>query len=123
MDPRWDEMAVVGQIARMHGRHGEVILNVETDFPEQRFRRGAELFINRGGHVSPLAMTSVRFHRGRPIVGFAGVESMDQAEALAGYELRVPPERLVELAPGAFYRHDLVGCQVETSQGETVGRV
>ena len=42
---KWDEMALVGRIARAHGIRGQVIVNPETDFPEERFQPGAELFI------------------------------------------------------------------------------
>jgi 16S rRNA processing protein RimM len=48
---------------------------------------------------------------------------MNDAEALAGLELRVPPGELEPLPPGMYYRHDLVGCRVETTGGETVGEV
>ena len=40
-------MAVVGRIARAHGIRGQVVVNLETDFPEERFQPGAELFIER----------------------------------------------------------------------------
>jgi 16S rRNA processing protein RimM len=42
---KWDEMAAVGRIARAHGIRGQVIVSLDTDFPEERFRPGAELFI------------------------------------------------------------------------------
>jgi 16S rRNA processing protein RimM len=116
-------MAAVGRIARAHGNRGQVILNIETDFPEERFRPGAELFIERNGSVEPLTLTSVRFQHDRPVVSIAGVETMNAAEALAGHELRVPADRLRELPAGTFYRHDLVGCRVETETGEMVGVV
>jgi 16S rRNA processing protein RimM len=116
-------MAVVGQIARAHGNRGQVILNADTDFPDERFRPGAELFVERGGVVQRLTVTSVRFQRGRPIVGLEGVGTMSDAEALAGCELRVPTDRLAVLPDGTFYRHDLVGCTVETGSGERVGVV
>ena len=48
---------------------------------------------------------------------------MNDAEALAGRELRVPVERLAALPPDTFYRHDLIGCRVETRDGRTVGAV
>ena len=48
---------------------------------------------------------------------------MNDAEALAGLELRVPVERLAALPAGTFYRHDLIGCEVETRDGATVGTV
>lgn len=123
MSPRWEEMAVVGRIARAHGIRGQVIVNPETDFPEERFRPGAELFIERGGRVETLTVTSARFHRDRPVIGVAGVETMNDAERLAGQELRVPIDRLAALPPGTFYRHDLIGCRVETRDGTLVGPV
>ena len=115
-------MAVIGRIARPHGIRGQMILDVETDFPEERFQTGNDVFIERGG-VEPLTLTSVRFHRGRPIVGLVGIESIDQAQTLSGLELRVPAERLVQLPAGTFYRHDLIGCRVDTRDGRTVGLV
>ena len=120
---KWDEMAVVGRIARAHGIRGQVIVNPETDFPDERFQPGAELFITRDGRVDTLTVTTARFHRERPVIGIAGVETMNDAEALAGQELRVPVDRLAALPPGTFYRHDLIGCQVETRDGRAVGLV
>lgn len=119
----WSEMAVVGRIARPHGLRGHVFVNIETDFPEERFRAGAEMFVERGGRVEPLTLVAVRFQNGRPVVGFAGIDSIDAAMPLAGLELRVPADTLSELPAGVFYRHDLVGCVVETRDGRTVGTV
>jgi 16S rRNA processing protein RimM len=119
----WDSMALVGRIARAHGVKGQVIADAETDFPGERFRPGAELFVNRAGVVAPITVTTVRFHRGRPVIGISGVDDMNAASSLAGLELRVPVERLAPLPPGTYYRHDLVGCRVETRAGQQVGIV
>jgi 16S rRNA processing protein RimM len=116
-------MAAVGRIARAHGHRGQVIVDLDTDFPEERFRPGAELFIQRAGAIEAVTLTTVRFHRDRPVVGIAGVDTMDGAEALAGQELRIPLDRLAPLPAGTFYRHDLVGCRVETTTGAPVGTV
>jgi 16S rRNA processing protein RimM len=116
-------MAVVGRIARPHGLRGQVVVNVETDFPGERFRPGAELFVERGGVVKPLTLTSVRFQNQRPVIGIAGIDTIDAAAPLAGLELRVPADRLAPLPEGTFYRHDLVGCRVEMRGGKPVGIV
>ena len=116
-------MALVGRIARAHGIRGQVVVNPETDFPEDRFQPGAELFIERGGRIEGLRVTSARFHGARPIIGIDGVETMNDATTLAGRELRVPVEQLVTLPADTFYRHDLVGCVVETREGERIGPV
>jgi 16S rRNA processing protein RimM len=119
----WAKMAVVGRIARAHGIRGQVIVNLETDFPETRFRPGAELFTERGGVVDRVRVTTVRFQRDRPVIGIEGVNTMNDAEALAGCELRIPADQLAALPAGTFYRHDLVGCRVETRDGQPVGTV
>jgi 16S rRNA processing protein RimM len=119
----WAEMALVGRIARAHGIRGQVIVNPETDFPHERFQPGAELFVERGGKVEALTVTTARFHRERPVIGIAGVETMNDAEALAGHELRVPIDRLAALPADTFYRHDLIGCRVEMRDGRVVGIV
>jgi 16S rRNA processing protein RimM len=119
----WDDMVVVGHIARAHGNRGQVIVNPETDFPEERFRPGSILFTRRGSAIEPLTVQSVRFHRGRPILGLAGVDSMDAAEDLAGTELRIGTTALQPLPPGSFYHHDLMRCVVETTVGQRVGEV
>jgi 16S rRNA processing protein RimM len=120
---QWNEMALVGRIARAHGNRGQVIVDPETDFPEQRFQAGAELFIARGGRLEALRAAAVRFQRDRPVLTLDGVDTMDAAESLAGLELRVPVDRLAPLPAGTFYRHDLIGCRVETQSGVEVGVV
>src|SRR5262245_17575317 len=120
---RWGEMALVGRIARAHGIRGQVIVNLDTSFPTERFREGAELFVERGGRVEALRVTSVRFQGERPVIGIAGVETMSEAETLAGLELRIPRDWLMPLPAGTYYHHDLVGCRVETIDGRVVGIV
>ncbi len=116
-------MALVGRIARAHGIRGEVIVNVETDFPAERFRPGAALYVERRGAIERLTLTTVRFQHERPVVGIAGIGTMTEAEGLAGLELRVPVGELAPLPAGTFYRHDLIGCRVETTAGRDVGVV
>jgi len=121
--PPWDEMAVVGRVARAHGIKGDVTVNPETDFAEARFGPGQVVYRVRHGVVEALTVERFRGHRARPILGFAGVATMNDAEAMAGVELRVPLAALEALPPGTFYVHDLVGCRVETRAGETIGEV
>jgi len=119
----WEAMAAVGRIARAHGIRGQVIVNPDTDFPDERFTPGATLFTMRGGSLEALTLTTARIQNGRPVIGIAGVDTMNDAIALAGLELRVPVESLAPLPKGTFYHHELVGCQVVTGSGEMVGTV
>ncbi len=52
------------------------------------------------------------FHKGGVVLKFVGVESISDAEQLAGLELQVPFEQRAELEAGANYVSDVVGCEV-----------
>jgi 16S rRNA processing protein RimM len=118
--PDWDS---VGQVARPHGIRGDVVVNPETDFVDERFAAGSVLWTRIAGVVEALTVARARFGGRRPVVGFAGADTVPDAERLAGAELRVPEEALLALAPGTYYLHQLVGCRMETERGDVVGEV
>jgi 16S rRNA processing protein RimM len=119
----WEDMALVGRIARPHGLRGQVIVNPETDFAEDRFRAGAVVWTRSGRGSERLTISTARFQSGRPVIGFEGLSSIDDVERLAGLELRVPEESLKPLEAGRYYEHQLVGCAVDLVSGGTVGVV
>jgi 16S rRNA processing protein RimM len=112
---------LVGRIARAHGNRGQVIVNPETDFADERFKAGATLLV--GDDERPMRIASVRFQQARPVIALEGIESIEAAESLAGADLKVPAETLGALPPGTFYRHDLVGCEVRDTEGRIIGEV
>jgi 16S rRNA processing protein RimM len=122
-DDRWDEAVLVGTIVRPQGNRGQVIVAPETDFADDRFREGARLATRVDGSGRTLVVINRRQHQGRWVIGFEGVTTIDDAEALRGAELRIAPELLTPLPPGQFYVHDLIGCRVETHAGGMIGTV
>ena len=121
----WDDAILVGVVARTHGNRGEVVVNAETDFPEERFREGAQLLSrHKDGTPAKMEVATMRMHQGRPVILFKGVTSMNDAELLAGMELRVAEDDLDELLEdGEFYQRDLIGCTVVTESGDHIGEV
>jgi 16S rRNA processing protein RimM len=117
------DLLLVGRVARAHGNKGQVIVNPETDFPERRFQRGSVLLVGAGQAPVAREIRDVRFQQGRPIVAFDGIETMNDAEALAGTELWIAAEGAGPLPEHTFYRHDLEGCEVVDRAGRAVGRV
>jgi 16S rRNA processing protein RimM len=116
-------MVLVGRVARPHGVRGDVLVNPETDFVEERFAVGATLWTRVEGSVEPLRVARAALGGKRPILGFEGASGVPDAERLAGAELRVPEEQLATLEAGTYYLHQLVGCRVETAAGQVVGDV
>lgn len=122
----WDDAILIGVIARTHGNRGEVIVNAETDFPEERFYEGAHLMTRaKDGTLATLEVATMRMHQGRPVILFKGIGSMNDAERLAGTELRIAAgERDADLLEaGEYFHRDLIGCAVVTESGEPVGDV
>jgi 16S rRNA processing protein RimM len=122
----WDDAILVGVVARTHGNRGEVIVNSQTDFPEERFAEGASLMSRRNdGSPVTFEVATMRMHQGRPVILFKGIGSMNDAELLAGLELRVAAEEVgtERLDDGEYFQRDLIGCAVVTESGESIGEV
>jgi 16S rRNA processing protein RimM len=116
-------MVLVGRIARPQGHRGQVVVNPATDFPDERFAAGAVLHTLREGRIERLTVVAMRVHQGRPVLTLEGVGTMNEAQALAGLELRVPEAELAVLPEGTYYEHDLVGCVLVTRDGRALGTV
>lgn len=122
--PDWDDLILVGVIARTHGNKGHVIVNPHTDFLEERFREGAVFqFQMVDGTRGVVEVTAARMHQGRPVIGLAGVESIAEAERYQGAELRIDAAEQQPLPEGQYYHHQLVGCEVVGEDGSRIGRV
>ena len=121
--PAWDEMVLVGRVARTHGLRGQVVVNPETDFVAERFQQGARVWTRVDGREQALTIVDARVEGRRPILAFEGYATVEASDALAGAELRVPESSLQPLPEGSYYLHQLVGCRVETTEGALVGTV
>ena len=114
---------VVGRVGRPHGLRGEVTVEVRTDDPDRRFAAGSGLATDPAAR-GPLTVAGSRWHSGRLLVRFAGVEDRNAAEELRDTLLAIDSDELEPLEdPRVFYDHDLIGLQVVTAAGEPVGAV
>jgi 16S rRNA processing protein RimM len=117
---------VVGRIAKAHGITGELVVEVRTDEPDERFAPGNSLRLKRprGGGESTVVIDSVRPHTGRLLVRLRGVADRDGADALRGSLFVVDSADLPPIDdPDEFYDHQLEGLTVRTIAGEPVGTV
>jgi 16S rRNA processing protein RimM len=117
------DLLLIGRVARAHGNRGQVIVNLDTDFPEDRFKAGQVVLLGTEDRVVPRRIEAARFHQGRPVIALEGVSSMNDAEALAGTGIWMRADEMPPLPTGTFYRHDLVGCQVRDESDGLVGEV
>lgn len=120
----WDDLILVGVVARTHGNKGHVIVNPYTDFLDERFHEGARFEVGLAdGTRQRMTVTAARVHQGRPVVGFEGVTTISEAERYQGAELRIHAAEQRALPEGQYYHHQLVGCEAVHTDGSRIGRV
>lgn len=119
----WEALVTVGTVARAHGLAGQVVVAGHNTAAPDRFRPGTALHTQLLGEPRVLVVTHATPFQTRWLVAFDGVTDRDAAEQLHGADLRVPVENLPALPDGVFYHHALVGCEVHTTSGRSVGQV
>src|SRR4029453_9319964 len=94
-----------------------------SDHPE-RFASLRRAFVpgDEGG-AREVTVTRSWPHKGRFVLKLAGVDSIDQAEAYRGMEIRIAEDELDPLPEGSYYHHQLKGLQVEDPEGRALGIV
>jgi 16S rRNA processing protein RimM len=97
---------------------GDLKVQPLTDFPE-RFQRGAALWV-RGRRYE---VQRSRWSRGLVYLGLSGIDSRNAADELKGALLEVPESDLTPLPEGQYYRFQVIGLEVRTPEGGSLGRV
>jgi 16S rRNA processing protein RimM len=92
-----------------------------TDEPDRRYADGTVLMTSDN---TTLTVATSKWHSGRFVVHFDGIEDRTAAESLRGQTLTidVDPTELPE-DPDEFYDHQLVGLNVKLEDGSLVGVV
>src|SRR5690349_13292894 len=116
-------LLVVGRIGRAHGIRGDVFVEVRTDEPDERFAAGSVL-VTDPADAGPLTVADVRWHSGKLVVRFEGVQDRNGAEALRGLRLVVDSDELPPTDdPDEFHDYELVGLAAVGVDGSSLGSV
>ncbi|MFD2700082.1 ribosome maturation factor RimM [Paenibacillus shunpengii] len=113
----------VGKIVNTHGIRGELKVLPLTDFPEERFAKGSKLVIDTGEGQLPVTVESARLHKNMFVVRLNDFTNINEVEKYKGMMLKVSAEYQTELSEDEFYFHQIVGCEVVTDEGETLGTI
>jgi 16S rRNA processing protein RimM len=117
------DLLVIGRVVKPQGRKGELLIAPLSDRPE-RFASLRRVFVpTPDGGSRELTVTSSWPHKGRFVLKFQGVDSIDDAERYRGLELGARGDDLAPLPPGSYYHHELLGLRVEETSGKSLGRV
>jgi len=116
-EPRY---LAVGRVLRPHGIHGELRVEVLTDFPEHL----ADLrTVYVGQRHRPYQITGMRLHRDVMLLTLEGCADRNAAEMLRGQLVEVALDDAIPLEEDEYYHFQVVGMQVETDAGELLGEI
>jgi len=117
----WD--LLIGEITSPQGLRGEVRVFPHTDFPE-RFAELERVSLQLGSEPARMVEITSSRTAGRVIIlKLVGVESRDDAERLRGARLLIPRSWAVALGEDEYYYHQLIGLEVVTTAGESLGPI
>nr|CAB3502480.1 unnamed protein product [Digitaria exilis] len=80
-------------------------------------------FIQKAGKWEEVELESWRHHNQDIIIKLKGIDDRDAANALTNCEIIVDSSQLPQLEEGDYYWKDLMGCQVVTTEGYSLGKV
>jgi 16S rRNA processing protein RimM len=118
------QFLAIARILRPQGRKGEVAAEILTDFAA-RFQQLQTALLEVPGQA-PLRVNVERAwpHKGRIILKFSGIDSIESASRLRGLQVFIPWEQRTPLPPHHYYLCELQGCRVILErQGKEIGTV
>ena len=115
------DLVLLGKVLRSQGRDGTVKLRLrEKDLPGLRC---ATVYLDRAGEFESHGVESLRLDRNAYFLKLKGIDTLAQADALAGFDIYVDEADFRPLEGDRFYEFELVGSRVVTRAGADVGEV
>ena len=108
----------IGFLRRPHGLHGEIIMDLHTDFPE-RLRKGRRLFV--GEAHKPVTLESVRPHGHGVLIKFKTIDTPEGVGQFRNQWVYAKTRDLPALPEGQHYQHELLGIDVVDEDGNSLG--
>lgn len=114
----------VGKIVNTHGIRGEVRVISQTDFPEERYKKGAKLTLFREGKQPlVLVIANHRKHKNFDLLTFEGYPNINDVEVFRNGILKVAEEDLTDLEENEFYYYEIIGLPVIDENGKELGKI
>jgi 16S rRNA processing protein RimM len=114
-----DDCFQLGFIVKTHGVKGQVVAFFDVDYPED-YEDLESVFLEQGGRLVPFFIETMESQpKGRYIIRFEDIKTIEQAEKLRNTPLYLPLDELPELEEDQFYFHEVIGYQVvDVNHGE-----
>jgi 16S rRNA processing protein RimM len=112
----------VGRILRSQGKTGEVKLRL-YDESQIDLSSVVSVFLGKEGELKEYRIQSLVPLKRDYDLKLAGVDSLSEADGLAGLDVWLPEAALKPLGEGQYYLYELKDCTVVGPNGEEIGVV
>ena len=112
----------IGQIVNTFGIKGFVKVNPFVD-DISRFDDLKKVYIKKQKVLKELEVEEVKYHKNMVLVKFKGIHKVEEAETLRNSYLEVDRENAIDLQEGEYFIADLLGLEVITDEGNTLGKL
>ncbi len=122
------ERITIGQISRVRGIQGEMVIDPLTDDPN-RFSGLKRVLLSKGEKTARFEVEQIRVGpktkrlKQKVLLKLKGVESPEEARKLVGSFLEIEKEDLIRLPKGRYFIFDVIGLKVMTTENRQVGTV
>ncbi|MDF2987814.1 MAG: rRNA processing protein RimM [Eubacterium sp.] len=116
------EYLIVGQLVNTHGVKGEIKATALTDDP-QRFKNLKWVYIDKSGTLEKYDITGVKFFKQFVILKFKNIESIEAAEKLKGFYMKIDRADAVKLPKDSFFITDILGMSVYDENSVLLGKL
>ena len=93
----------IGKMINTHGIKGEVKIYSYSDFDDERYVKGNQVWMKHGEQMIPLTVKSYRVHKGFPLVSFEELADINAVEPYRNCELFITDDMREELEEGYYY--------------------
>jgi 16S rRNA processing protein RimM len=113
---------ILGEVLRPHGVRGELRIRILTDYPE-RIVAGKTIYLGEDieGKATPYQVEHLRTNKEFGLLKLRGIDDRDQADLLRQLLVLTELDDAVPLDEGEFYLYEMIGLDVQTEDGESLG--
>ncbi|MFH1080976.1 MAG: ribosome maturation factor RimM [Pseudomonadota bacterium] len=118
-----DDLLEIGEVVRPHGLKGRIkaksyLVSIGST------HRLDEVFIRRSKEPAVrFRIKTMQVERKTLFLELRGVEDVDAAARLVGCQILISSDKLEKLPEDEYYWHELLGIQVTTEAGQSLGRI
>ena len=117
------DLLPIGRVTKPHGVRGKIKVDYfGEDFSQFLLYR--EIFIkDQAGRLQSYEILEAMPQPPRLILQLKGIERIEEVEPLVGKEIFIRKKSLPDLQEGEYYWFEILGMEVETEKGKSIGRV